>query len=71
MSLTDIMSHSDLSLYPQIALVIFLAVFASLTLRMFLSRRRGAADARAATLPLDDGTPVQPTLARGIADERG
>lgn len=54
MSLTDIMSHSDLSTYPQVALIIFLAVFASMTARIFLSRHRRDVYARAASLPLDD-----------------
>ncbi len=54
MSLTDIMSHSDLSTYPQVALIIFLAVFASLTARIFLSRRRRDLYIRAASMPLND-----------------
>ena len=54
MSLTDIMSHSDLSVYPQVSLLIFLAVFASMTARIFLSRRRRDIYARAASMPLDD-----------------
>jgi hypothetical protein len=58
MSLTDIMSYSDLSWYPQIALVIFLAVFAATSLRVLLSRRRTAEYARAATLPLDEGIAI-------------
>ena len=33
-SLTDIMSHADLSLYPEVSLVIFLAVFAAVALRV-------------------------------------
>jgi hypothetical protein len=54
MSLTDIMSHSDLSVYPQVALVIFLSVFAITAARSLFSPRR-ANDARHAGLPLDDG----------------
>jgi len=54
MSLTDIMSHTDLAVYPQLALVIFLTVFAVLSLRLFCT---GSAEAhgQAAALPLDDG----------------
>jgi len=53
MRLTDIMSHMDLSVYPQIALVIFLLVFASVVWRLF--RRHAAAGFAAhASLPLDD-----------------
>lgn len=54
MSLTDIMSHSDLSAYPQIAMIIFLVVFASIAARIFLSRRRRDVYARAAFMPLED-----------------
>jgi len=64
MSLTDIMSHSDLALFPQIALLIFLAVFASMTMRVFLSPRRRERYARAAALPLDDGR-TAPSNAQG------
>ncbi len=64
MSLTDIMSHSDLSWYPQVALWIFLAVFAATSLRVLLSRRRKAEFARAATLPLDEGTVLEKGSAR-------
>lgn len=60
MSLTDIMSHSELSVYPQIALIIFLAVFASVSARVFFSRRRRDEDDRAAFLPMDDAPIVAP-----------
>ena len=33
MSLTDIMSHADLTLYPEIGLGVFLAIFAVVALR--------------------------------------
>ncbi len=59
MSLTDIMSHSNLAVFPQIALILFLAVFASVSASVFLSRHRRGEYDRAAMLPLedDDGTP--------------
>jgi hypothetical protein len=54
-SLADIMGHSDLSMYPQIALLIFLAVFGAKSARVLLSRRHKAEYQRAATLPLEEG----------------
>ena len=33
MSLTDLMRHADLSVYPQIGLIIFLGVFVAVSLR--------------------------------------
>jgi hypothetical protein len=53
MRLTDLMSGANLSLYPQIGLVIFLAVFASIVLRVY-GRRRADDHARWAAMPLDD-----------------
>ncbi len=54
MSLSDIMGHMDLSVYPQIGLVIFLAVFAMVVSRL-LGRRTGEASRAHAMIPLDDG----------------
>ena len=54
MSLTDIMSHSDLSTYPQVALAIFLLVFASITGRILLSGKRREEYLKAAMLPFED-----------------
>jgi cbb3-type cytochrome oxidase subunit 3 len=53
MRLSDIMSGLDLSIYPQVALVIFLVVFAAVMLRLF-SRTRAREFAHAAALPLED-----------------
>ena len=39
MRLSDVMSHTDLATYPKIALVIFLAVFASVLVRLFRTPR--------------------------------
>ncbi len=52
MSLSDIMSNMDLTVYPIIGLVIFLAVFIAVASRA-LSRRRSVEYARAAALPLE------------------
>ena len=55
MKLSDIMGHAGLSLYAQIALVIFLSVFVAIVIRTFApSRREELQDA--ALLPLDDAT---------------
>lgn len=52
MSLTDLMSGMKLSLYPQIALVIFLCVFFAVAMRVYLMPR-GDAD-ELARMPIDD-----------------
>lgn len=53
MRLTDIMSHADLSLYPEVALVIFLAVFAAVAWKV--SKRDSERDAHDANIPLSGG----------------
>lgn len=53
MSLTDIMSSMELSMYPQIALALFLVVFAAIVTRVW-SKRRKAEMTAAAHLPLQD-----------------
>jgi cbb3-type cytochrome oxidase subunit 3 len=57
MRLSDIMAGLDLTIFPQVALVIFLVVFASVITRT-LRRSRRAELRQAAMLPLDDG-PIQ------------
>ena len=53
MKLSDIMSHAGLSVYAQIALVLFVVVFVSVIIRTFApSRNRELMEA--ALLPLDD-----------------
>ena len=58
MSLTEIMSHSGLSGYAIVGLVLFMAAFVAIVVRLFLPSRRSELD-RAARLPIDDepGTP--------------
>ena len=53
MKLSDIMSAADLTLYPQIALVLFLLAFVIVLARLPLPGRRAVRERRAA-LPLDD-----------------
>lgn len=65
MRLTDIMSGSDLTLYPKISLVLFLAVFATVVARTY-SRRMKHELERAARMPLEDERSAQgPSGPRG------
>ena len=58
MRISDIVSHMDLATYPQVALVIFLTVFAAVSWRVL--RNGHARDyAEAARLPLED-SPMTP-----------
>jgi hypothetical protein len=62
MRLTDIMSAMDLAIYPQIALLIFVAIFINVLVRVF-SRRRAQEYQRLAELALHD-EPAFPTSRR-------
>lgn len=53
MRLSDIVGHLDLATYPIVAMVIFLAVFAGVCLRVF-TKARNAEFAKAAAMPLED-----------------
>ena len=64
MSLTDLMSHSGLAVYAEIALILFVLAFLVIAVRIFLPGRRAEMDA-ASRLPLDDGhVPTQGPGAR-------
>jgi cbb3-type cytochrome oxidase subunit 3 len=53
MKLSDIMGHANLSMYAEVAMVIFLIVFVAVAVRLFLpSRQQDLRDA--ARLPLED-----------------
>jgi hypothetical protein len=52
MRLSDVMSHMNLAMFPEIALLIFLAVFIAVTLKLYINR--GTDFDRLAALPLDD-----------------
>jgi cbb3-type cytochrome oxidase subunit 3 len=57
MKLSDIMGNAGLSIYAQIALVMFLAVFIAITIRTWApSRRRELHEA--SMLPLNDELPA-------------
>lgn len=61
MKLSDVMSHAGLSGYAQAALVLFLAVFAAVVIRLFLpSQRRGQDEA--SRLPFDGAEHGRPEL---------
>jgi len=53
MSMSDIISHLGLTLYPIAGMVIFLSVFVGVVVRVMQHKRREELD-RAATLPLED-----------------
>jgi hypothetical protein len=52
MSLTDVVSHLDLAVWPKMALVLFLAVFVAVTARALMSGRPELD--RASRLPIDE-----------------
>ena len=53
MKLSDIMGHANLAIYAEIAMVLFMAVFIAVAIRIWLPSK--AKDhAEAARLPLDD-----------------
>jgi hypothetical protein len=53
MKLSDIMSAAGLTIYPRVALVLFLCAFVIVLVRLLLPGRRDVW-ARRASLPLDD-----------------
>lgn len=60
MSLTDIVSAADLTIFPKIGLVLFLAAFIALMVRTFV--RYGPARAgAAAAMPLEDDDAAAPS----------
>ncbi|MCC6751497.1 MAG: cbb3-type cytochrome c oxidase subunit 3 [Deltaproteobacteria bacterium] len=56
MRLSDVVGHSGLSGYAQVALILFVLAFVGVVLRV-VARRFRADDQRTARLPLDDGQP--------------
>ena len=54
MKLSDIMGNAGLSMYAQVALVLFLGVFIAITIRTLAPSRRRELD-EAAMIPLNDG----------------
>ncbi|MCA9782481.1 MAG: hypothetical protein H6678_07270 [Candidatus Delongbacteria bacterium] len=58
MRLSDIMSYADLANYAEIALVIFLGIYALVAITTLVRRDRRAMD-DAAAMPLHDGTTTE------------
>jgi cbb3-type cytochrome oxidase subunit 3 len=56
MKLSDVVGHSGLSGYAEIALVLFLVAFAIVVARLLWPAKPGALD-HVSRLPLDDETP--------------
>jgi cbb3-type cytochrome oxidase subunit 3 len=52
-SLTDLMSNSGLAFYAEVAMILFLAAFLVIAVRIFLPSRRAEMEA-AGRLPFDD-----------------
>lgn len=59
MKLSDIMSYAQLSVYTEVALVLFLGVFLAITIRTFMPSRTKELEA-AARLPLEDDVVLTP-----------
>ncbi|HET9951476.1 MAG TPA: hypothetical protein VFS09_06735 [Candidatus Eisenbacteria bacterium] len=55
MRLSDVMGHAGLSIYAEIALVIFLGVFAAIVIRLVTSKRSEME--RRARMPFDEAEP--------------
>lgn len=53
MSLSELMSHADLSLWPQVGLILFMAIFAGVLVKTFAKSQQGKHEA-ARFLPLED-----------------
>ena len=68
MKLSDIMGNAGLSMYAQVALVLFLGVFIAITIRTFAPSRRRELD-EAAMIPLNDGPPPARTTYASPAQE--
>lgn len=59
MKLSDIMSYAQLSVYTEVALLLFLGVFLAITIRTFMPSRTKELEA-AARLPLEDDVVLTP-----------
>lgn len=69
MKLSDIMSNAGLSMYAQVALVIFFGVFVAVTLYTWRPSRRAELDA-AAMIPLNDDLQVAQVASTARTQER-
>ncbi len=62
MKLSDIMSYAQLSVYTEIALVLFLGVFIAISIRTFMPSRSRELEA-ASRIPLEDDVVLTPRTA--------
>ena len=69
MKLSDIMSNSGLSIYAEIALVLFLAAFVFIVIRTYLPSRKKELDA-IARIPLEEAPIVPPSELQKPDDAR-
>lgn len=69
MRLSEIMSGAGLSIFPQVGLVIFLAVFVAVVWRV-LRHRSTPESARFESLPLDDHPSAPPSAVHEWEGER-
>lgn len=65
MKLSDIMGHADLAIYAQVALVLFLAVFLAVAIRVFRPSNKAALEAAGAMALHDDVQPDSSTSRLG------
>ncbi|MBX9928627.1 MAG: cbb3-type cytochrome c oxidase subunit 3 [Gemmatimonadaceae bacterium] len=63
MKLSDVMGNAGLSVYAELALILFFLAFVVIVLRLFDPRARTLHDA-ASRMPLDDEHPQTPRSAR-------
>jgi cytochrome c oxidase cbb3-type subunit 4 len=59
MSMTDVVSHSGLAFYAEVAMVLFILAFLAIVVWVFRPGRTREMD-RAAHLPLEDDEPTTP-----------
>ena len=67
MKLSDIMGNAGLSMYAQVALVLFLGVFIAITIRTWAPSRRRELD-DAAMIPFNDALPATRSASREQED---
>ena len=59
MRLSDVVGHSGLAVYAEVALVLFFLAFVLIGVRLLVRRDRRELE-RMSRMPLDDGTPERP-----------
>ena len=59
MKLSDVMGNSGLSVYAEIAMILFMAAFLAIVIRIFWPSRRAELE-KHRNMPLDDDRPMEP-----------